>query len=258
MSNVRVKVHECTGTIVLDRPNRCNCFNLAMVSDVRQALSDLYQERRVRAVIITGAGKYFCTGTDLESLHERAQSDDSAAHWHQEVLEHRELIADILRFPKPVITAVNGPAAGLGAALVLAADLAIATSNASFSAPETLRGLAPGLVAPLLVFRFGAAVAARLCLTGMIWTAEQAHEYGIFQELVDFDLVWARAHDLGKQCAQSSREALSLTKRLINETVGEPLATWLALGAAASATARTTDSAREGITAFMEKRLPQW
>ena len=144
-------------------------------------------------------------------------------------------------------------AVGVGAALVLASDLAIGCPQATFSAPETLRGLVPGLVAPLLTFRCGAGLAARLCLTNETLSPAQAHHHGIYQELVADDLIWARAHEIGMQCVQSPHEAVALTKRLINETIGEHLATWLTLGAAASATARTTESALEGVAAFLKK-----
>jgi enoyl-CoA hydratase/carnithine racemase len=216
-------------------------------------LSDLYQEKRVRAVILTGAGSSFCAGTDLHELHEISESDDALQRWHTEVMEQRDLIGDMLRFPKPIIAAVNGPALGVGAALVLASDLAIGCQQAAFSAPETLRGLVPGLVAPLLTFRCGAGLAARLCLTNETLSPAQAHHHGIYQELVADDLIWARAHEIGMQCVQSPHEAVALTKRLINETIGEHLATWLTLGAAASATARTTESALEGVAAFLKK-----
>jgi len=84
------------------------------------------------------------------------------------------------------------------------------------------------------------------------------HRIGIYHELVDDDIIWARAHELAEQCAKSAPEALQLTKRMMNETIGEHLSTLLAAGAAASATARTTEAATEGLSAFLEKREPNW
>jgi enoyl-CoA hydratase/carnithine racemase len=114
------------------------------------------------------------------------------------------------------------------------------------------------LVAPLLYFRAGGSVAARLLLTGDVVDAESAQRMGIFQELVEHDLLWARAHALAGVVAQSAPESIQLTKRMLNETIGEHLGVWLSAGAAASATARTTEAAVEGLSAFLEKRAPEW
>jgi methylglutaconyl-CoA hydratase len=115
-----------------------------------------------------------------------------------------------------------------------------------------------GLVAPLLTFRLGASQAARLLLTAEPIDAAEAHRIGLYHELTGEDQIWARAHALAMACAGSAPEALQLTKKMLNETIGEHLETLLAAGAAASATARTTEAAQEGLTAFLEKREPRW
>jgi methylglutaconyl-CoA hydratase len=124
--------------------------------------------------------------------------------------------------------------------------------------PEPRRGIVAGLVAPLLTFRLGGSHAARLLLGAEPIDAVEAHRIGVYHELTGPDQVWARAHELAAQCARSAPEALQLTKKLLNETIGEQLETLLTAGAAASATARTTEAAKEGLTAFLEKREPKW
>ena len=114
------------------------------------------------------------------------------------------------------------------------------------------------MVAPLLVFRVGASQAANLLLTARLIEAAEAHRIGLVHELVNHDFVWARAQEIAGEIAQSAPESIQLTKRLLNETIGEHLATLLTAGAADSATARTTDAAREGLAAFLEKREPKW
>jgi enoyl-CoA hydratase/carnithine racemase len=141
---------------------------------------------------------------------------------------------------------------------VLACDLVIAAKNAMFGLPEPRRGIVAGLVSPLLAFRLGASQAARLLLTAENIDASEAYRVGLFHELVEPDAVWARAHALAGEIARSAPEALQLSKRMLNETIGEALFTQLAAGAAASATARTTEAAAEGLAAFREKREPKW
>jgi methylglutaconyl-CoA hydratase len=164
----------------------------------------------------------------------------------------------MLRFPKPIIAAVNGPAVAGGMGLVLASDIVVAASDAQLGLPEPRRGIVAGMVAPLLFFRAGASHAANILLTARMFSASEAHRIGLAHELVERDLVWARAQELAGEIAQSAPESLQLTKRLLNETIGEHLSTLLTVGAADSATARTTDAAREGLAAFLEKREPKW
>jgi methylglutaconyl-CoA hydratase len=109
-----------------------------------------------------------------------------------------------------------------------------------------------------LAFRIGAGHAARLLLTSTLIPAAEALRIGLFHEIVSADLLWPRAVELSKLCARGAPEALQLTKRMLNETIGEHLSTLLAAGAAASATARTTEAAAEGLAAFAEKREPKW
>ncbi len=255
---VKTRKHVPGGTITLNRPDRRNALSRQMIDDLMQALDDFHQERRVRAVILTGAGTAFCAGMDLVEMRETAAQDDAQQQWYEDSVQYRELVEMMLRFPKPIIAAVNGPAVAGGAGLVLAADITIATPEATFGLPEPRRGIVAGLVAPLLTFRIGGGHAARLLLAAELIDAGDAHRLGIYQELVKSDLVWARANEVAAECAKSAPEALQLTKRMLNETIGEHLGTLLAAGAAASATARTTEAAAEGLAAFLEKREPKW
>ena len=132
---------------------------------LKQAFDDLHQERKVRAVILTGAGSAFCAGMDLAEMQATAAQADSYAQWHQDAVQYRELIDKMLLFPKPIIAAVNGPAVAGGAGLVLASDVVVGTPEAKFGLPEPRRGIVAGLVAPLLVFRVGGSHAANLLLT---------------------------------------------------------------------------------------------
>lgn len=255
---VQVKVHDHVGTIVLNRPDRRNAITRQMLADLLQAFEDLHGQRKVRAVVLTGAGSAFCAGMDLSEMLETSKADNALAMWHHDAVAYRDVVECMLRFPKPIIVAVNGPAVAGGAGLVLAADIVVAGNSAKFGLPEPLRGLVAGLVSPLLAFRVGGGLSAYLLLTAEILEAEEAKARGIYHELVPVDLVWARAAEIAGQCARCAPEALQLTKKMLNETIGEHLSTLLSAGAAASATARTTEAAAEGLAAFLEKREPVW
>ena len=255
---VEVKKHVPSGTIILNRPQRCNALSRWTMVQLAQALDDLHQERQVRAVILTGSGTAFCSGVDLREIHESSKEDDALMQWHRDAVQFKELVEKMMLFPKPIIAAVNGPAVAAGAGLLLASDIVVASPEASFGFPEPRRGLVSGIAAPLLSFRIGAGPAANLLLSARLLEAGEAHRLGLYHELTSNDMVWARSHALAEECAKCAPEALQLTKRLLNETIGGHLATHLSSGAAATATARTTEAAEEGLTAFLEKREPNW
>jgi len=255
---IRANKNLPSGTIILNRPDRRNALSRELILALQQMLQDFHQERKVRAVILIGAGSAFCAGMDLAEMLETSQRDDALSQWHRDAVLYKELLETMLRYPKPIIAAVNGPAVAGGAGLVLAADLVVASAKAKFGLPEPQRGLVAGLVSPLLHFRVGGSQAAKLLLTADLIDAEEAHRVGLFHEVVSDDLIWVRAQQLAEQCAKSAPEAVQLTKRMLNETIGDHLGVLLSAGAAASATARTTEAAAEGLSAFLEKREPKW
>jgi methylglutaconyl-CoA hydratase len=255
---VKVHVHEHTGTVILNRPDRRNALSRALLAELSLALEDMHQTRRVRGVMITGAGAAFCTGMDLHEMLDTCRQPDAHSVWKDDADAYRDLIQTMLTFPKPLIAAVNGPALAGGAGLMLACDLVIAAHEATFGLPEPRRGITAGIVSPLLAFRIGGGHAAYLLLSALTIDAARAHTIGLFHELLPHDLLWARGHQLAGEFSQCARESLQMTKRMLNETIGESLFTQLTAGAAVSAAARTTEAAAEGLAAFVEKRKPVW
>ncbi len=255
---VEVKVTGVAGTIVLNRPDYSNGLTRSMIQQLLEALDDLYLDKRVRAIIITGAGESFCVGADPAEMKSSQESDAPEEQWGADAADFRDLLVRMLEITKPIIAAVNGPALAAGAALVAAADVVVASESATFGVPDTRHGMVAGLAAPLLCFRLGAGASARLLFTGLTVDAAEAHRIGVFHELTSPDTVWARAMQLATECAAGAPEAIQLTKRLLNETLGEDLSTQLSVGAVMEATARTTEAAEEGISALVEGRPPQW
>jgi enoyl-CoA hydratase/carnithine racemase len=246
-----------SGTIVINNPSSGNALTTFGMVQLRDALGDLHQEKNVRAVILTGSQRIFCSGTDLKQLQSDLDTEEMLPT-HHDVELLAELLMVMLRFPKPIIAALNGPAVGLGLAIALAADFIIAAEGATLQSPEIHRGLVPGLTLGLLEFRVGGAIAARFGLMGATMTSAEAKQFGLVHDVVDDELIWARAQQLAVDLAQGSAQAQQMCKKLLNETIAERLETTLTLGAAMVAASRTTSHAIEGINAYLEKRSPDW
>jgi len=255
---VKIHVHEHTGTLILNRPDKRNSLTRALIAELTQGLEDMRHERRVRAVVISGSGSAFCAGMDLNEMQETAKNSNAQALWHEDAAAYRDLLDAMLRLPKPIIAAVNGPAIAGGAGLVLACDIVLAAPEAKFGLPEPKRGIVAGMVAPLLAFRLGAGRAGYLLMSTQVISTDEALRMGIYHELMPGEKLWPRAHQLAGEIAGCAPETILLTKRLLNETIGEHLGTLLTAGAAISATARTTEAAAEGLAAFLEKREPKF
>ena len=255
---VEVRVDEPIATIVLSRPDDGNAFTRSMIADLKEALADSHREKRVRAIVLTGAGESFCIGRDPREVAASDDPTDDLARWGEHADEYRELLVEMLQLPKPIVAAVNGPALAGGAGLVLACDVIVGCPDAEFGFPEPRRGVVAGVAAPLLAFRHGAGLASRLLVTAAPVSAAEAHRTGIYHEVVAPELVWARAAEIGRATTASAPQAMQLTKRVLFETIGEQLSTQLSGGAVASATALTTEAAREGHAAIEENRDPDW
>jgi methylglutaconyl-CoA hydratase len=260
MNLVDVKVHAPTATILLERASAGNALDERLIADLSQALDDLHQEKKVRAIVLAGAGQNFCLGMDLQELHANTAFDEmqSMPLWIEHWQRLAELIEKLLRFPKPIVAAVDGKAHGAGFSLALATDMIVASRTAEFAAVAIQRGMVAGVLAPLLAFRAGSAIASRLLLTGEPLTSRQAYRCGVVAQRVVSSQIWVSANDLAGRCAEHPASPLAVTKRLLNETIGEILLTQLAVGAAAAATACTTETAAEGLKAYAENRSAVW
>ncbi len=256
---ISVKVTAPTATIVLDRKSAHNALDAKMIRELSQAFHDLHGEKRVRSVVLTAAGQTFCSGVDLKAWHETILHDEeSLENWQEVAAELQELLEQMMRFPKVLIAAIDGGAIGFGFALVLASDLVVATERAFFSLPAPRYGLVSGHVAPLLYFRYGAAAASRLLLGNERIEGKIAAELGWVHRLVPSDQCWVAANQWANDISNVAPESIQMTKRLLNEMIGESMFDALSSGATALATMCSTEAASEGIAAFVEKRLPKF
>jgi 2-(1,2-epoxy-1,2-dihydrophenyl)acetyl-CoA isomerase len=253
-------VNENVATITLNRPEKVNALNNQMILDILQALRDVQRDRSIRAVIVTGAGKGFCSGADLVELQAQLATvsvgDALRAGLNNIVLAIRAL-------EKPVICAVNGVAAGAGAGIALACDLRIASDQATFVfAAFTSIGIIPDAgttyFLPQLV---GASKALELALfadASNRLDARKALELGIVNQVIAHDDLMSSTQATATRLAQMATRAVGLTRRAIYRSLERSLAEALETEAQLQTAAFQTRDFQEGIQAFLEKRPPQF
>jgi 2-(1,2-epoxy-1,2-dihydrophenyl)acetyl-CoA isomerase len=249
MADVEVTRDGSVLTITLNRPEVLNALNRSVHQGIFDALTRA-QDPSVRAVVITGAGRGFCVGQDLQEFSSGAGdvADNLRRNYHRNVLAIRAL-------QKPVIAAVNGAAAGAGMSLALACDVRIAADSASFVPAFIKIGLVPDSGGTWLARRLlGTARALEWLTTGRRLSAEEARDWGLVSEVVDADHFAERAQEVAQLFAAMPTRAVWHTKRLLDAAETATFAEQLELEAATQAELTRTPDFREGVAAFLEKR----
>ena len=254
MSEVELTRDGSVLTITLNRPEVLNALNRAMHEGLHAGLEEAAADPAVRAVVITGAGRGFCVGQDLQEFSGGAGdvADNLRRNYHRNVLAIRAL-------EKPVLAAVNGPAAGAGVSLALACDVRIAADAASFVPAFISIGLVPDSGGTWLARRLlGTARAFEWLTTGRRLGAEEARAWGLVSEVVPADELAERAQEVARLFAAMPTRAVSETKRLLDTAETATFAEQLELEAQTQADLTKTHDFREGVAAFLEKREPQF
>nr|WP_245228610.1 enoyl-CoA hydratase-related protein [Pontixanthobacter sp. CEM42] len=238
--------------ITLSRPERLNAMAPAMADEIGNAFYDLDD---ARAVLITGEGKGFCSGADLS-----ARSSDSKGGSHQALQNHyNPAINQVLRAPVPVVCAVNGPAAGVGCSLALAADFTIASKSAYFLQAFVNIGLVPDGGSTWLLSRaIGRARATRMMMLGEKIGGEQAEEWGLVYKAVEADDLMAEARALAEKLANGPTLALRTMKENINIALDGTLPEVFVNEAEGQRLAGASADAMEGGMAFLQKRRAEF
>jgi 2-(1,2-epoxy-1,2-dihydrophenyl)acetyl-CoA isomerase len=240
-------------TITLNRPDVLNAFNKAMHDALGAALKEA-RDPEVRAVVLTGAGRGFCVGQDLGEFREAPGDigDRLRATYHPNLVAIRAL-------EKPVIAAVNGPAAGAGMSFACACDLRIAADSASFVPAFINIGLVPDSGGTYFVTRIlGYSRAFEWLATGRKLTAAEAHAWGLVSEVVEADRLLARAGEVAAELAALPPLGVGMTKRLLDRAGTSTLEEQLEREAQLQTAATRTEDFREGVAAFLEKRPPEF
>ncbi len=240
--------------ITLNRPDKLNAFNDELSFQLIDALKEAEKDANVRAVVITGAGRGFCAGQDLQNRkfsEGRPSLSDSIRR------RYNPMIIKIRRMEKPVIAAVNGVAAGAGSSLALACDLRVVADNTSFIQSFTKVGLVPDSGATFILPRLlGATKAFELMLSAEKLEAKQAFEMGLINKLVPQEKVLEEAMTWAKHLAKGPSKAFGLTKRAFNAAIFPDLEERLEYEAYMQEIAGRSDDFQEGVTAFLDKRQP--
>ncbi|HET7567927.1 MAG TPA: enoyl-CoA hydratase-related protein [Gaiellaceae bacterium] len=253
MAEVEVTRDGAVQTIVLNRPDVLNALNRAVHAGLRDALKEA-RDPEVRAVVLTGAGRGFCAGQDLKEFQEMPESI-------QERLErtYHPNIRAIRGLEKPVIAAVNGPCAGAGLSLASACDIRIASDAATFVPGFIGIGLVPDSGGSWFIHRLlGFARAFEWMTSNRKLTAAEAHAWGLVSEVVEADAFPARVAAFAAELAAGPTRAIGMTKRLFDSADTATLEEQLELEAQLQAAAAQGEDFREGVTAFVEKRAPEF
>lgn len=243
-------------TVTLSRAEQHNAFNPDMVTALTESFGQLGRNKDIRVIILTGSGRSFCAGADLNSM--KAAAD----HTFEENLADAEAIFDLMlainNCPHPVVGRINGAAVGGGVGLVSCCDIAIAVDRARFSFSEVRLGLLPAVISPFVIAKIGSSSARELFLTGERFDASRAKEIGLVHSVVGESHLDARISELVLELMKSAPGAITLAKQLIEMVAGKSIFELRATTTRLIAERRSSPEGREGIGAFLEKREPWW
>lgn len=252
MQDIIFSINNGVGKIILNRPDVLNSFNMPMAKEMIKALDECASNKSIRSVLITGAGRAFCAGQDLQAAITAGTGIKTIV---QE--QYNPIITKIRNIEKPVICAVNGVAAGAGANLAIACDITLAANSASFIQAFSKIGLVPDSGGTFFLPRLiGFQKASALMMLGDKVTAQQAVDCGMIYKTIADESLMSEAEKLAEQLAQMPTKGLGLTKKLLNASMTNNLLQQLDMeGELQEAAAKTVDHG-EGVKAFLEKRKP--
>ena len=240
----------------LNRPEIHNAFNALMIRELRDAVRTLGADEAVRVVILSGRGKSFCAGADLNWMREIITY--SYEQNLRESLELAEFLYELYALPKPTIARVNGAAIGGGAGFLSVCDIAVASTDAQFGLSEVKIGLVPACIAPYVLRRTGESRARRLFLTGERFDARRAAEIGLADEVAAPEELDGRVDDIVGRLLSSGPDALACCKELLRRVPGMSFEDAKRFTAEMIAGLRVSREGQEGMAAFLEKRKPKW
>jgi methylglutaconyl-CoA hydratase len=242
--------------IVLHRPDVRNAFDDVLIEELTRAFHAAAVEPGVRAVVLSGEGPSFCAGADVSWMRK------AGAYTKAENEADAERMAQMLRAidacPRPVVALAHGAAIGGGVGLVAAADIAIAAEGTVFSLAEVKLGILPSVISPYVLRAIGPRYARDLFLTGDRFDAREALRIGLIHQVAPPEELRAAGERKVESLLSSAPEAVAVAKGLIEQVAGRSPAEAMALTVRTIAERRASEEAKEGLTAFLEKRRPAW
>jgi methylglutaconyl-CoA hydratase len=246
---LRVDRGERVATITLDRPEVGNALDDALIGRLGEALAACATDPAVRVVVLTGAGRTFSAGADLNWM--RRMRDAGPAANVDDARRTQRLFAAVAELPKPVIARVNGPARGGGVGLLAAADVVVAAAETHFAFTEVRLGIVPAMIAPFVVARLGPARARRLFCTAETFGAQDALAWGLVDRIAPAAELDAAVAAVVGDLVKGGPGAIAEAKRLVRDLASVDTAELIAR-------LRAGDEGQEGMAAFLDKRPPRW
>ena len=254
-STLILDISGAVATITLNRPDKRNAMSATMIAELQTALDEI-EKSHVRVGILTGAGKAFCSGMDLEMLAAIAQQ--TPAENQEDSRRMAKMFRRIWSFPRPLIAAVNGAALAGGCGIATLCDFTLAVAEAKFGYTEVKIGFLPALVSVFLIRQIGEKRTRDLLLTGRILEAVEAKEIGLVNEIVPAENLIARSKELAELLIAASPASLSRAKRLMTSAAAASVDADLERAILENARIRCTSDFKEGLASFLEKRKPVW
>jgi 2-(1,2-epoxy-1,2-dihydrophenyl)acetyl-CoA isomerase len=257
---LQVETADSICTITLNRPDSLNSINDVMSTELTKVIRQLQRDDNSRCVVLTGAGRAFCSGQDLGDLKKRYADPHYTPHLGEDLRKrYNPIILSLRDLEKPVIAALNGVAAGAGCSLALACDLRIASDKAKLIEVFINVGLIPDSASTFFLPRLiSLCKAMELCFTGDSVSAADALALGLVNKVVPADDLMKTARELALRLAKMPTRAIALTKRLLLQSLSSDLPAMLEAEAFAQETAALTADHREGVQAFFDKRTPNF
>ena len=252
------EVSEHVATITFNRPEKMNTWNAQVASEISEAMLKANTDDEVRAIVLTGAGRAFCAGADLEGGGDTfANRDEGGGRKSDEGRNTRNVYPN--EIDKPVIAAINGAAVGVGMTYPMLCDIRLASEGAKMGFVFTRRGMMPELAAHLIVQRVaGLSNAADILLSGRIFTSEEALEMGIVSKVFPKDQLLDAAHEMAKDYANTAPASVAITKHLLWQGLDSSPKKMMEAEGPSFAWLGNQPDAKEGIMSFLEKRAPAW
>jgi methylglutaconyl-CoA hydratase len=255
-ARIRRKREGAVAHVVLARPEVRNAFDDSLIAELTAAFFDIAADREIRAVVLSGEGPVFCAGADIAWMRK------AGGYTREQNEADAERMARMLRAidacPKPVVALVHGAAIGGGVGIVAAADIVVAAEGTVFALSEVRLGILPAVISPYVLRAIGSRQARDLFLTGDRFDAREAHRIGLVHAVVPAGELEAAGGRKVASLLAAGPEAVGAAKSLIERVAGQSPEEAMPLTVRTIAERRASEEAREGLTAFLEKRSPSW
>ncbi len=257
--NIILKKEEHIATMILNRPEKLNALNWQMTEEMIAAIQDVGQDDEMRVLIITGAGRGFCSGQDVGGLKERSEAKMTAEEFRRRFKRELNIVLGLQKLEKPTIAMVNGACVGAGCDLAFACDIRIGSDNARFVVGYVARGLIPGWAGTYLYPRvMGLGRALEFLFSGDALEAKEAEKIGVLNKLVSADQLQTETRMLARKIAEKPPVAMRLTKQQVYRGLWLDMETAAEFAITAETIAVTSEDHKEAISSFLEKRPPSY